>query len=102
MEPMIKRVERGAAWLTAEFGSQDWVARIDLDALDIESYDHCVLGQLFGNALNAPLPRIDWAAYGFDIFWHPGLMFLEREAVHELTSLWVDLVKRLREPGVPA
>lgn len=48
------RVAAGVAWLQGEFGA-DWWLGIDRGRLDIESSSDCILGQLYGDYLKAPV-----------------------------------------------
>jgi hypothetical protein len=45
-ELLRERVERGAEYLDEDW--PDWPERIDLETLDLNGGDRCVLGQLFG------------------------------------------------------
>jgi hypothetical protein len=43
----VSRVARGVAFLNARVPG--WEERVDLNTLDIQHLEHCVLGQLFGD-----------------------------------------------------
>jgi len=43
----VSRVERGVAFLDQRM--PDWVERVDLNTLDTQHLERCVLGQLFGD-----------------------------------------------------
>lgn len=55
MSTVAERVAAGAAYLDEH--EPGWVDRIDLEQLSLSSCWHCVLGQLHGSFLSAPIIR---------------------------------------------
>lgn len=53
MSTISERVQRGAAWLDTE--RPGWAGEIDLGQLILSSPCRCVLGQLYGDYVDAPL-----------------------------------------------
>jgi hypothetical protein len=49
MLSLEERVERGIEVLDRHFGDNRWLARVNIDLLDLADPYRCVLGQLFGN-----------------------------------------------------
>jgi hypothetical protein len=68
IEDVVSRIPEGMALLDAY--DPDWVSKIDLNILDMYDYNHCILGQLFGDyrtgrdALDIASGDGKW--YGFD------------------------------------
>jgi hypothetical protein len=59
------RVTRDARRLDNHFGGRQWANRIDLNTLRMNSAEHCVLGQLFGDFIDG-LDEIGVADFGGD------------------------------------
>lgn len=57
---IVERVQNGATWL--DENEPGWAQRIDPVALNIESCARCILGQLYGDYINAPEDA--WAGVG--------------------------------------
>jgi hypothetical protein len=51
---IAERVQTGIEALDEHFGDSSWAKKIDLDTFAFESTDNCVLGQLFGDYMEAP------------------------------------------------
>lgn len=96
------RVKAGAEVLDAE--DERWWLKIDLQDLDVTSYHHCVLGQLYGDystgldiLYKGELAHYDeWAvAHGFDakqklVEHEDGGLVSNAEEYDALTRLWAD------------
>lgn len=88
-----ERVERGVIWLDKV--CPDWRDKVDLDKLDINHADHCILGQLFGDFYEVEFfqdryGHIDWDKayqYGFNV------MGYQHE---ELENSWKSLITGTR------
>lgn len=75
-----QRVAAGAKWL--DENQPRWLDHVDIEALDLESCQRCVLGQLFGDFRESPLlagldldspwgdaqAEANTAPLGFDVF----------------------------------
>lgn len=95
---VAERVAAGAAYLDQH--QPGWDAQIDLDRLNISSACDCVLGQLYGQYLRAPL--FDNAESGSDCvdraaplgfaFHYPD----ERRSRAALTAAWHELIETRR------
>jgi hypothetical protein len=59
----VQRVKTGAAWLDSFM--PDWESKIKLKALNMLTWDNCILGQLFGSFWDAPGVKEDLLVYAF-------------------------------------
>jgi len=93
-QELTRRVAAGVARLDREAAAgrlaADWPCQIDLRSLDLSSYRHCVLAQLYdgGYYRAAHVLRLDWALthkLGFDAH--------DYEA---LTGTWIQVLPRLQ------
>jgi hypothetical protein len=98
MTNLETRVARGAAWL--DTFDPDWVDAIDLNALDLQSCEQCVLGQRFGRydhgvtLLASDTGRIDMhvrSEFGFSTWG------IEKQVSYDdLTMRWRKYITRRR------
>jgi len=79
----------------------DWRERVDPETLDMSSYEHCMLGQLYENDMGLGVQSLDIAApasYGFDLptsaaWWLDSVAdaaTLQISFWRTLTDLWVE------------
>lgn len=100
-----ERVASGAEYLDEVYA--DWAATIDVDTLDLNGCDECVLGQLFGGfrdgmeqlGLTLSVTRV----LGFNYEarsnggWNgnpPGSVELERDEAERLRTFWLAEIER--------
>ncbi len=101
------RVARGAALLDQV--APAWAHAIDLGALRLETCGSCILGQLFGDYLDAyrriqMLHRYGGAHYGFDVTMEE-FLGIRRNNYETLTQAWLEAIADRvidREPVMPA
>lgn len=55
-----ERAVKGADYLTASPLGRSWIEKINLDQLDLENFDACVWGQLFGE--EDARDQLDWGS----------------------------------------
>ena len=94
-DTIAARVARGAALLDERIPG--WDQRIDLDTLDIDSCQNCVLSQLFGSPQNA----FDFNPYyGFDIEdYNPRSRLSSIRRAQRLTAQWRRVIGARRAGG---
>jgi hypothetical protein len=59
----VERVKTGAAWLDSFM--PDWASKINLKKLNMDTWDQCILGQLFGTFWHAPGVKEDLGVYHY-------------------------------------
>lgn len=94
-----KRVDAGAVWLDKNF--PDWLQKIDLKHLRLDSSCSCVLGQVFGDYSQAPLGKeidydVEASMFGFEVMMGDG--YIDHGDEYEaLTSEWRKLISQRQE-----
>jgi len=96
-----KRVERGIAFLDKHV--PDWHYRINLEQLEMEFSDYCILGQLYGDYHRgtAKLDLDEWQAYQYGFLplvqykWDLGELF--PWCLRRLAKIWKDQIIQKRK-----
>lgn len=78
-------VAKGAAWLDSV--RPDWFREINTATLRVETADHCVLTQLYGDYFTGRnlIPQKDCCAYGFCGYLTPDWLEAINDRLHPLT-----------------
>ena len=97
-------ISRGTRYLNERYKEElnPWYKTIDLDILDMNDPDNCILGQLEGNYLHSNTTYVECNDNGFTVpttVWHnTGLPFGRLYSI--LTDEWAQAIKKLQ--GEPA
>lgn len=101
-EVAAERVQRGADFLTEEFGNEGWAFDLSPSRLRMSDTHMCVIGQLYASRpggfdgwnkfLSKEWRNTSWMAeHGFDS--------LEREGYEYLHTAWVELIADMTKPA---
>lgn len=95
MDEMKARVQKGIALLDEK--APDWwvPGKVDLDALDMQYGDSCVLGQIYGDYLDGCLKlgiSLQGSPYGFDLD-----TSRPDSEYRAYDRLWVDAISMIRK-----
>jgi hypothetical protein len=96
-----EQIDAGAKWL--DENDPGWELKIDLSEFDIASCHHCVLGQLYGDWMEAITEvggeqKLIWSAsHGFNL----SIVDQEHEEKYDLLEQgWIQLIKDRLDQGI--